>query len=513
MAHRTLATIDNNAVDIDNNVDTHRTICSLASCVEGPLPDMIMTFHGYPGSSMIMPELKRVLVVDDEENIRLMLGTVLGQEGHEVVVADSAQQALKAMAKEPFDVVLSDIRMPRLSGLELLDQVQQLYPQTVVIMMSAYGSVDTAIEAMKRGAYDYIAKPFKADEIVLLLRKAEERERLKRENVKLRSEVERIRGGGNLGKMVARSPGMQEVFKTIRKIAEYKTTVLIQGESGTGKELVARAIHDLSPRVDGPFVPVNCGAIPENLLESELFGHRKGAFTDATRDKKGLFSEAHGGTLFLDEIGELPLNLQVKLLRALQEEEIRRVGDTRDIKVDVRVIAATVRDLAADVKSGRFREDLFYRLNVFPLVIPPLRERMTDVPPLVEHFITLNNIRLGMKLEGICQDAMKILMDHPWPGNVRELENTIEHAMVLSEMTQIVAENLPVKIRESKDRIRLTLLSGELSIKKTTRIIEEELIRRALKHTSGNRTAAAKVLEISHRALLYKIKEYGISDL
>jgi two-component system response regulator AtoC len=458
-------------------------------------------------------QLKSILVVDDEENIRHMLGTVLSKEGYEVVVADSAEQALKVMAQQSFDVLLSDIRMPKISGLELLDRIQSdVVDPPVVIMMSAFGTVDTAIEAIKRGAYDYIAKPFKPDEVVLLLRKAEERERLKRENIRLRSDLERIKGG-RLGKMVGRSSCIQEIFKTIQKIAEYKTTVLIQGESGTGKELVARAIHDASPRADKMFVPVNCGAIPGTLLESELFGHCKGAFTDATRDKKGLFAEADGGTLFLDEIGELPLNLQVKLLRALQEEEIRPLGDTRDLKVDVRVVAATVRDLSEDVKAGRFREDLFYRLNVMLLVLPPLRERMEDVPLLVEHFIPANNVRLGMSVEGINPEAMRLIMDYPWPGNVRELENTIEHAMVLSETDMIDIENLPVKIQESKDRIRLTLLSGELSIKKTTRIIEEELIRRALKRTGGNRTNAAKILEISHRALLYKIKDYGIDDL
>jgi two-component system response regulator AtoC len=461
---------------------------------------------------MATAELKRVLVVDDEENIRHMLGAVLRQEGYEVTVAESAAQALAAMEQQPIDVLLSDIRMPKLSGLELLDRVQRTYPRTVVIMMSAYGNVDTAIEAIKRGAYDYIAKPFKPDEVVLLLRKAEERERLKQENIKLRTEVERIRGEA-FGKMVARSAAMQELFKTIRKIAEYKTTVLIHGESGTGKELVARAIHNASPRAAAAFVPVNCGAIPENLLESELFGHRRGAFTDANRDKKGLFAEADGGTLFLDEIGELPLNLQVKLLRALQEEEIRRVGDTQSVRVDVRVVAATVRDLGDDVKNGRFREDLFYRLNVLPLALPPLRERMEDVPPLVEHFVALNNARLSMNVVGVAPDAMKLMMEYPWPGNVRELENTIEHSMVLSDSDQIEAENLPVKVRESKDRIRLTLLSGELSIKRTVRVIEEELIRRALKRTGGNRTGAARILEISPRALLYKIKDYGIDDL
>jgi two-component system response regulator AtoC len=399
--------------------------------------------------------------------------------------------------------------MPRIDGLELLDRVQKNHPQVVIIMMSAYGNIDTAVEAMKRGAYDYIAKPFKPDEIVLLLRKAEERERLKRENLKLRADLVKIKHGG-LGKMVARSTAMQEIFRKIRKIAEYKTTVLIQGESGTGKELVARALHDNSPRAGRSFVPVNCGAIPENLLESELFGHVKGAFTDASRDKKGLFAEADGGTLFLDEIGELPLNLQVKLLRVLQEEEIRRVGDTRDVKVNVRVVAATIRDLAADVKAAHFREDLYYRLNVLPIIIPPLRARSEDIPPLVEYFIARNNVRLSLNIKGFHPDALKLLLDYSWPGNVRELENTIEHCMVLAEGNMIGCDNLPAKILESKDPIRLTLLSGALSIKKTTRIIEEELIRRALKHTAGNRTTAAKLLEISHRALLYKIKEYNI---
>jgi two-component system, NtrC family, response regulator AtoC len=457
--------------------------------------------------------LRRVLVVDDEENIRLMLATVLKREGYEATVAASAQDALAALEEKTFDVLLSDVRMPGMSGLELLDRVQQRFAHMVVILMSAYGNLDTTIEAIKRGAYDYLAKPFKPDEVVLVLRKAEERERLKRENQRLRSDLERMKGPpADFARMIARSASMQDVFKRIRKIADYKTTVLIQGESGTGKELVARALHDCSTRASKPFVAVNCGAIPENLLESELFGHVKGAFTDASRDKKGLFAEADGGTLFLDEIGELPLNLQVKLLRALQEEEIRRVGDTRSIHIDVRVVAATVRDLATDAKESRFREDLFYRLNVLPIPIPPLRERSEDVPPLVEHFLARNNARLGLRISGIAPEAMKLLLDYPWPGNVRELENTIEHAMVLAEGEVVKVDSLPAKIRESKDRIRLTLLSGELSIKKTTRIIEEELIRRALKHTSGNRTNAAKILEISHRALLYKIKEYGVKE-
>lgn len=456
---------------------------------------------------------ERVLVVDDEENIRHLLGTVLKQQGWEVSLASNGKEALDALKQSnKFDVLLSDIRMPEMSGLDLLQKALAIDPELVVVMMSAYGSVDTALEAMKQGAYDYIAKPFKPDEVILVLRKAEERERLKKENQKLRLDLAKIQTPG-LENMLAKSEVMQELFKTIRKISEYKTTILIQGESGTGKELVARAVHACSPRASFSFVPINCGAIPENLLESELFGHRKGAFTDATRDKIGLLEEANGGTLFLDEIGELPLNLQVKILRFLQEEEIRRVGDTRGSKVDVRVVAATIRDLQKDVSTGRFREDLFYRLNVVPLTLPPLRHRMEDVPLLMRHFLAQNNIRLGTQINDVDPEAMRLLMEYSWPGNVRELENTIEHAMVLADGETLGPQNLPIKIRENKDPIRETLESGDLSIKKSMRVIEEELIRRALKQTKGNRTAACKILEISHRALLYKIKAYDISDL
>jgi two-component system response regulator AtoC len=306
---------------------------------------------------------------------------------------------------------------------------------------------------------------------------------------------------------------MQRVFETIRKIAEYKTTVLVTGESGTGKELVARALHQQSGRQNAAFIPVNCGAIPENLLESELFGHRRGAFTDATRDKKGLFEEAHHGTLFLDEIGELPLGLQVKLLRALQEEEIRRVGDNRDIRLDVRVVAATVRDLAKDVEDGRFREDLYYRLNVFGIHLPPLRDRLDDVPALVEHFMGRVNTRLGRQIQRIQPEALKWLMSYRWPGNVRELENTIEHAAVLSDGDEITRADLPDKVTAETAAPTSELPEGDLSIKRATRRIEKDLIRKALIKTGGNRTNAAKILEISHRALLYKMKEYGLTDL
>jgi two-component system response regulator AtoC len=372
-----------------------------------------------------------------------------------------------------------------------------------------------AIEAMKRGAYDYISKPFRPDEVLLVLKKAEERERLFRENVSLKQALaeRRREDPKGIAGVIAGAPRMQELLRTTRKIAEYKTTVLVTGESGTGKELIARAIHDLSPRANEAFVAVNCGAIPESLIESELFGHKKGSFTDAIRDKKGLFEEASGGTLFLDEIGELPLGLQVKLLRVLQEQAVRPVGANDDQKVDVRVVTATVRDLSQMVEEGTFREDLFYRLNVIQVHLPALRERREDIPALLEHFVQRTNQKLGTQCQGASPEAMKLLLAYAWPGNVRELENTIERAVVLSDGPRIEVEGLPERLRENQDKIRQTLQSGELSIKKTTRVIEEELIRKALRSTGGNRTNAAKILEISHRALLYKLKEYGIDDL
>ncbi len=452
--------------------------------------------------------MPRVLVVDDEENLRLVLRTFLRKQGYEVETAASAEAALAVVDAFAPDFVVTDVRMPGMSGLELTAALRARGAAAVVILMSAYGSVDLAIEGMKAGAYDYFAKPFKQDEVLLVLRKAEERESLRRENRALR---EALAQDGTFSGMTGRSETIRAVFRTLEKVAEYKTTVLIEGESGTGKELVARALHDRSPRAARSFVAVNCGAIPGPLLESELFGHKRGAFTDATSDKRGLFEEADAGTLFLDEIGELPLALQVKLLRALQEGVIRRLGDTRDVKVDVRVVAATVRDLGLEVKEGRFREDLYYRINVLPLRVPPLRERREDVPLLVEHFLAKNNARLGTKVRGVTPRAQKLLLDYPWPGNVRELENTVERCVVLAEVEILDEADLPERLRAQKDAVQATLDAGELSIKKTTRVIEETLIRRALDKTRGNRTAAAKILEISHRALLYKIKDYGVA--
>ncbi|HYQ42832.1 MAG TPA: sigma-54 dependent transcriptional regulator [Polyangiaceae bacterium] len=454
--------------------------------------------------------MRRVLVVDDEENLRLVLRTLLRRHGYEVETAESGEDALGMVDSFGPDVVLTDVRMPKMGGLDLLTTLKAKGNEATVIVMSAYGNMDQALEAMKAGAYDYVQKPFKPDEVVLALRKAEERELLRRENRALRDE---IRKEHRFDDILAKSQKMLDIFRTISKIAEYKTTVLVAGESGVGKELVARAIHHRSTRRGGPFVAVNCGAIPENLLESELFGHKKGAFTDAVQDRRGLFEEADGGSLFLDEIGELPLALQVKLLRVLEEEKIRRVGDVRDIKIDVRIITATHRDLPTETKAGRFREDLFYRLNVLPILVPPLRDRREDIPLLIDHFVARNNTRLGTSIRGLDTESRRLLFEYPWPGNVRELENTIERAMVLAEGDQIVAQDLPERLREARDPVQTQLASGELSVKKTMRIVEEILIRRALQRTKGNRTRAAEILEISHRALLYKIKDYQITDL
>jgi len=453
--------------------------------------------------------MRRVLVVDDEENIRLVLKTLLKKHGYEVEVAESAEAALALVDSFGPDVILTDVRMPKMSGLDLLATLKAKNALATVIVMSAYGSIDLALEAIQAGAYDYVSKPFKPDEVVLALRKAEERETLRRENRALK---EQISQQAQFESMLAKSAPMVEVFRTIAKIAEFKTTVLVTGESGVGKELVARALHTRSSRKSGPFVAINCGAIPENLLESELFGHKKGAFTDATSDKRGLFEEASTGTLFLDEIGELPLNLQVKLLRVLQEDTIRKLGDSRDVKVDVRIVAATHRDLTAEVKAGRFREDLFYRINVLHVAIPPLRERREDVPLLLDHFIAKNNARLGTNIRGLTPDARKLLLEYAWPGNVRELENTIERAMVLSESDTIAPSDLPERVREALDPVQVQLRTGELSVKKTVEVVEQILIRRALQKTKGNRTRAAELLEISHRALLYKIKDYKIEE-
>ncbi len=454
--------------------------------------------------------MKRILVVDDEENIRIVLRTFLRRSGYEVEVAAGGEEALGLIDSFGPDFVITDVRMPRASGLDLLSTLKAKGSDATVIVMSAYGSHEQALEAIQMGAYDYVSKPFAPEEVLLCLRKAEEREALRRENRALRREIQ---DAARFENILAKSQAMENIFRTIAKVADYKTTVLITGESGVGKELVARALHSRSSRKNGAFVAVNCGAIPESLLESELFGHKRGAFTDAISDRKGLFEEATGGTIFLDEIGEMPLSVQVKLLRVLEDERIRRLGESRDVQIDVRIVTATHRDLTAEVKAGRFREDLFYRLNVLHVAVPPLRERKEDISLLVEYFIDRNNKRLGTEISGVDSEARRLLYEYAWPGNVRELENTIERAMVLADGAQITAAELPERVRDVRDPIKVQLASGELSIKKTSRYIEEILIRRALHRTKGNRTRAAEILEISHRALLYKIKDFAITDL
>ena len=453
---------------------------------------------------------KRILIIDDEESFRHMLSVILKREGFEVETASDGEEALQKVKENTYNQVLCDIRMPRMDGLEFLKEIQKAGIDATLIMMSAYGTIDTAIEAMKLGAYDYISKPFKPDEILLTLKKAEERERLRKENEILRKEVKREYSFENI---ISKNEQMRKLFDIIKKVAPYKSTLLIMGESGTGKELVAKALHYHSDRSQNPFIPVNCGAIPENLLESELFGHAKGAFTDAIQTKKGLFEEADGGTLFLDEIGELPLLLQVKLLRVLQEGEIRRVGESKPIQVDVRIVAATAKDLVREVNEGRFREDLFYRLNVFPVHLPPLRERKEDIPLLVPHFIKKYNQILSKKVTGMHPKALEVLLNYRWFGNVRELENTIERAIVLADGPEIEKDNLPVEVQGFKEVVQTSpAIEEEYSIKKASKTMEIDLIQKALKKTKGNHTHASRLLEISHRALLYKIKEYEIKE-
>lgn len=453
---------------------------------------------------------RRLLVIDDESNMRHMLAAMLKNSGYSVDTASEGLEGMKMLERSSYDFILCDIKMPKMDGMTFLKTAGDLVKHSTVIMMSAYGTVETAIEAMKLGAYDYISKPFKSDEVTLTLKKAEERERLKKENNFLRERIRTIQADNRFDRMVGQSKAIQAVFELAKKVARHNTTVLITGESGTGKELIARGIHFYSERADGRLIPVNCGGIPENLLESEMFGYKKGAFTGADRDKAGLFEAAEGGTLFLDEIGELPLSLQVKLLRVLQESEVRPVGDPKTHKVDVRVITATAKNLEAEMRKGTFREDLFYRLNVMQIHLPPLRERTEDIPPLCQLFIERFNGELKKNIASISPGAMSHLMKHPWPGNVRELENVIQRAVVLAEQDALLPEHLPGSVVTGLENGHLDTLFEGFSLKEAQRSLEKKLIVKALTETGGNRTRAARLLEISHPSLLSKIKAYGI---
>ncbi|MCP2500498.1 MAG: sigma-54 dependent transcriptional regulator [Deltaproteobacteria bacterium] len=459
----------------------------------------------------------RILIVDDESSLRDALARILTAEGYEVRQAGDGKEALGILGDSTFDFLLCDLRMPVMGGLDLLREVTARGIPGTVIMMSAFGTVETAVEAMKLGAYDYVSKPFMSDEILLTLRKAAERERLRTENAFLRSEIEKT---ARPEEILYASRPMEEVVRTAGKVKDYDATALVTGESGTGKELVARLLHFGGRRKGKPFVAVNCGAIPETLLESELFGHRRGAFTEARSDRAGLIEEAGGGTLFLDEIGELPLPLQTKLLRFLQEGEIRRLGDTETRKVNVRLVAATARDLEREVAGGRFREDLFYRLNVIRIHVPPLRERRDDIPLLAKHFLSHYCGKYGKREMLLSTDALAAMTAHEWRGNVRELRNLMERCALLATGPEVTRAGLLAVWKGSGSHdggetgpafeIRVPVSPERPDLKAAVRELERRLIRIALERTGGSRPKAAELLGISHPTLLYKAKEFGI---
>jgi two-component system response regulator AtoC len=447
--------------------------------------------------------MKRVLVVDDEPGLRQSLGLLLTDAGYAVTAETDGRRALERALAEPFDLVLCDVRMPEMDGLAFLRAYRMRGGGALVIVMSAYGGEDAALAAMKEGAYDYLPKPFRPDEVVLTLRKAEERERLRREVAGLRAQLAASPAERGL---VAESRAMAEALELVARVAERDTTVLITGESGTGKEVIARAIHRAGPRAVRAFVGINCAAIPDSLLESELFGHVRGAFTGASADKAGLFEQADGGTLLLDEIGELPLALQAKLLRVLQEGEIRRVGDQKTRGVDVRVLAATARDLGAEAAAGRFREDLYYRLNVVAIHLPPLRERRADIAPLARHFAARLAQRFGRPL-ALSAAAIAWLEEQEWRGNVRELENAIERAVVLTDKETLEPDDFTVA-PPRRDAERGS--GGEGTLKDLVEAAERQAISDALEAVAGNRRAAAVRLGVSLRTLFYKMSRYGL---
>ena len=444
----------------------------------------------------------QILIVDDELEMRALVKDVLEEEGHRVTIAESGRDALQRLSEGEYAVVLTDLRMQGMQGLELLSLIKKTYSDINVILMTAFGSVETAIEAMKQGAYDYLIKPVKNDELIRVTARAVREVHLRREVQRLRREVLKEY---SFHQILGKSKPMQVVFDLIRRVADSPTNVLITGESGTGKELVAKALHYNSDRRDAPFVPVNCAAIPEALLESELFGHMKGSFTDAKSDKRGLFEEAHGGTLFLDEISEMPFMLQAKLLRAIQEREIRRVGATRPLSVDVRIIAATNLNLVDEVKSKRFREDLYYRLNVIEIRLPPLRDRKEDIPLLVEAFFRRCTESGRKAVTGMTESALALLIDYPWPGNVRELENVVERAVTLARDVQIGPEDLPPAILGARGDRRLIDEAAERTLPLSE--VEKEYILRILEKMGGNKYQAAHVLGIDRKTLYRKLAD------
>ncbi len=451
----------------------------------------------------------RVIVVDDEPGMREFLEIMLQKDGYGVETASDGPEALEKIDASLFDLAVVDIQMPIMNGIEVLKNIREKSPDTTVIMITAYASHETAIEAMKLGAYDYITKPFKIDEIKLVIKKALERKKLERENTRLKKELETKYGFGNI---IGRSPAIVKVFELIKRVAELNVNVLITGESGTGKELVARAVHYCGSRNENPFIPVNCGAIPESLMESELFGYKKGAFTGANRDKNGLFEEAHTGTIFLDEIGDLPMHLQVKLLRVLEDKMIRPLGSTEPVAVDIRVIAATNKKLEEEVASGKFREDLYYRLNVIKVVLPPLRERRMDISPLAIHFINKYSDEMGKDIRGLSPKALEVLENYHYPGNVRELENIIARCVALEGSNVIRQETLP-QLVSGRDYLDLdTSFTSSASLDTLLGDVEKKMIEKALRTTGGNKTEAAKLLGITLRSLRYRLAKHELIE-
>ena len=467
---------------------------------------------------------ERVLVVDDELSMREFLAILLGREGYDVALASSGEEALETLAQEPFDLMLTDLSMPGIDGMELVKRIRggEIAPvqDLPIVMVTAYGTTASAVEAMKVGANDYVLKPFNNDELLIVLRKALGHRALQRENVQLRRELKQRFG---YHKLIGTSDVMEAVYEMIRRVKDSRISCLVQGESGTGKELVARAIHYSGSRAAGPFVPVNCGAIPETLIESELFGYKKGAFTGAVRDKEGFFRAAHGGTIFLDEIGEMPLQAQVRLLRAIAERRVVAVGDTVERPVDVRIVAATNRELESEIRAGRFREDLYYRLNVVRIELPPLRARGSDIQLLADHFVEHYATEYGKNVRGVASEALQALQAYTWPGNVRELENAIEGAVALETDSRVTLQSLPSRLRGELPRTSAppvdagaassdafpqagvdldALLSG----------VEKSWLERALAQASGNKTRAAQLLGMSFRSFRYRLAKYGMDE-
>jgi DNA-binding NtrC family response regulator len=453
--------------------------------------------------------MPRILIAEDDRNTLSGLMEILAEEGYEVVGVETGEKAVRMLQKEDFDILLTDFRMPDISGLEIYERSQEFAPDMKTIVMTAYSSVKDAVEAMKRGVYEYLTKPLNLDELFVTLRKAVDEQDIRRENIELKNQ---LRKSYRFENIVGQSEPMRQVFATIAKVAKSQSTVLIRGESGTGKELVARAIHYNSPRANKPLIEISCASFPETLLESELFGYERGAFTGANGQKKGRFELAQGGTIFLDEIGDVNEAVQTKLLRVLQEREITRLGGTEAIKVDVRVITATNRDLEKALDEGRFREDLYYRLNVIPIFLPPLRERRDDIPLLIDHFIRKYSRENDVPLRTMSQDALEMCLEYDWPGNVRELENAIQNAIVLGEGDEIRPEHLPLSMSTKHrrgDRMDLFAQAGQ-TLQEKIDYAERLILERAIHEARGNKSEAAKRLGISLRTMRYKIKKYGL---